>query len=72
MVQYGNLKFYETVRQSDNSLSARTHHRAPPAPSGPKFSDSENCCGSENRMTPKFFLDMEGHRSTFMSKGVFF
>ena len=29
MAQYGNLKFYETVRHSDNSLSARTHHRAP-------------------------------------------
>ena len=28
MVQYGNLKFYETVRHSGNSLSARTHHRA--------------------------------------------
>ena len=25
----------------------------PPAPSGPKFSNSENCCGSENAMPPK-------------------
>ena len=37
------------------SLSARILHRAPPppAPSGPKFSNSENCCGSENAMPPK-------------------
>ena len=41
-----------------------TVHR-PPAPSGPKFSNSENCCGSENTMTPKFFWDMEGHRGNF-------
>ena len=27
----------------------------PPAPSGPKFSNSENCCGSENAMPPKSF-----------------
>ena len=32
------------------------HLRAPlSAPSGPKFFDSQNCCGSENRMPPKFF-----------------
>ena len=37
----------------------------PPAPSRSKFSDSENCCGSENRMPPKFFWDRDGHRSTF-------
>ena len=50
------------------SLSARILHRAPPpppAPSGPKFSNSENCCGSENAMPPKIFWDMEGHRSHF-------
>ena len=29
--------------------------RLPPAPSGPKFSNSENCCGSENAMPPKIF-----------------
>ena len=49
-----------------NSLSARILHRAPPpAPSGPKFSNSENCCGSENAMPPKIFWDMEGHRGHF-------
>ena len=37
----------------------------PPAPSGPKFSNSENCCGSENAMPPKIFWDMEGHRGHF-------
>ena len=49
------------------SLSARILHRAPPppAPSGPKFSNSENCCGSENAMPPKIFWDMEGHRGHF-------
>ena len=49
------------------SLSARILHRAPPppAPSGPKFSNSENCCGSENAMPPKIFWDMEGHRGNF-------
>ena len=31
------------------------HSPPPPAPSGPKFSNSENCCGSENAMPPKFF-----------------
>ena len=45
---------------------------SPPAPSGPKFSNSENCCGSENAMPPKFFWDMEGHRGHFRSKNVFF
>ena len=57
-----------------NSLSARILHRAPPppAPSGPKFSNSENCCGSENAMPPKIFWDMEGHRGNFRSKNVFF
>ena len=57
-----------------NSLSARILHRAPPppAPSGPKFSNSENCCGSENAMPPKIFWDMEGHRGHFRSKNVFF
>ena len=56
------------------SLSARLLHRAPPplAPSGPKFSNSENCCGSENAMPPKMFWDMEGHRGNFRSKNVFF
>ena len=52
--------------QQRNSLSARIFHRAPPpAPSGPKFSNSENCCGSENAMPPKIFCDMEGHRGHF-------
>ena len=37
----------------------------PPAPSGPKFSNSENWCGSENAMPPKIFWDMEGHRGHF-------
>ena len=56
------------------SLSARILHRAPPppAPSGPKFSNSENCCRSENAMPPKIFWDMEGHRGHFRSKNVFF
>ena len=44
----------------------------PPAPSRPKFSNSENCCGSENAMPPKIFWDMEGHRGHFRSKNVFF
>ena len=39
---------------------------------GPKFSNSENCCGSENAMPPKIFWDMEGHRGHFRSKNVFF
>ena len=49
------------------SLSARILHRAspPPAPSEPKLSNSENCCGSENAMPPKFFGDMEGHNGNF-------
>ena len=37
----------------------------PPAPSGPKFSNSENCYGSENAMPPKFFWDMGGHIVNF-------
>ena len=44
----------------------------PPAPSGPKFFNSENCCGSENAMPLKIFWDMEGHRGHFRSKNVFF
>ena len=44
----------------------------PPAPSGPKSSNSENCCGSENAMPPKIFWDMEGHRGHFRSKNDFF
>ena len=44
----------------------------PPAPSGPKFSNSENCCGSENAMPPKIFWDMEGHRAFQVKKRVFF
>ena len=31
------------------------HHRPPPALRGPKFSNSEKYCGSENAMPPKFF-----------------
>ena len=42
-----------------------TVHPPPPAPSGLKFSNSENCCGSENAMPPKIFWDMEGHRGHF-------
>ena len=59
---------------SSISLSARILHRAPPppAPSGPKFSNSENCCGSENAMPPKIFWDMEGHGGHIRSKNVFF
>ena len=53
-----------------NSLSARILHRAPPpppppTPSGPKFFNLGNCCGSENAMPPKLFWDMEDHRSNF-------
>ena len=57
-----------------SSLSARILHCAtpPPAPSGSKLSDSENCCGSESRMPSKFFWDMEGHRSTFRYKKTCF
>ena len=49
------------------SLSARILHRAPPPPGSKwtKFSNSENCCGSENAMPPKIFWDMEGHRGHF-------
>ena len=55
-----------------NSLSVRILHRAPPPPgsSGPKFSNSENCCGSENAMPPKIFWDMEGHRGNLGQKRV--
>ena len=49
-----------------------TVHPPPPALSGPKCSNSENCCGSENAMPPKVFWDMEGHRGHFRSKNVFF
>ena len=49
-----------------------TVHPPPPAPSGPKYSISENCCGSENAMPPKIFWDMEGHRDHFKSKKVLF
>ena len=53
------------------SLSARILHHAPPpppVPSGPTFSNSENCCGSENAMPPIIFWDMEGHIGHFRSK----
>ena len=54
------------ARRRGYSLSARILHRAPPpAPSGPKFSYSENSCGSENAIPPKIFWDMEGHRGHF-------
>ena len=74
---YTNLLFFQqmpTMSIAHNSLSARILHRAPhpPAPSGPKFSNSENCCGSENAMPSKIFWDMEGHRGHFRSKNVFF
>ena len=49
-----------------------TVHPPPPAPSGPKFSNSENCCGFENAMPPKIFWDMEGHRGNLSQKRVFF
>ena len=73
-----NITMTESIKLVDFntfSLSARILHRAPPpppAPSGPKFSNSENCCGSENAMPPKIFWDMEGHRGHFRSKNVFF
>ena len=67
------FKKMHMVKVTDISLSARILHRAPPpAPSGPKFSNSENCCGSENAMPPKIFWDMEGHKGHFRSKNVFF
>ena len=49
------------------SLSARILHRArlPPALCGPKFRNSENCCGPENAMPPKIFWDMKSHRSNY-------
>ena len=36
-----------------------------PAPTGPKFSNSENCYRSEIAMPPKFFWDMEGSEGCF-------
>ena len=61
--------FTYTVSQSiqHNSLSARILHRAPPppAPSGPKFSNSENYCGSENAMPPKLFWDIQKQKTSF-------
>ena len=68
------LLAYYALQCSAISLSARILHRAPPppAPSGPKFFNSENCCGSKNAMPPKIFWDMEGHRGHFRSKNVFF
>ena len=48
------------------------HLPPPPALSGPKFSNSENCCGSENAIPLKKFWDMEGHRGHFRSKNVFY
>ena len=55
------------------SLSARILHRAPPppAPSGPKFSNSENCCGSENAMPPKITEAILGQKTCFFSKNIF-
>ena len=52
---YHHLSLYSDSRRTCYSLSARILHRAPPVPSGPKFSNSENCCRSENAMQPKFF-----------------
>ena len=59
------LTWYVTVHftavfllQHDDKLSPseRTTRRAPPLVSStPKFSHSENCCFSENRMSTKFF-----------------
>ena len=70
-IQLDNSVF--TLHYKVISLSARILPRAPPpAPSGPKFSNSENCCGSENAMPPKIFWDMEGHRGHFRSKNMFF
>ena len=43
----------------------------PPGSSGPKFSNSENCCGSENAMPPKIFWDMEGPEAIFGQKTFF-
>ena len=37
----------------------------PPGSKWTKFSNSENCCGSENAMLPKFLWDMEGDRGNF-------
>ena len=42
-----------------------------PAPSGPKFSNPENCCKCDNAMQPIIFWDMEGHRGNFRSKNIF-
>ena len=65
--QIFRIAFLHTVKICATiSLSARIVHRAPPpAPSGPKLSNSENCCGSENAMPPKIFWDMEGRRGNF-------
>ena len=65
LITCSTLKLYRILMT--HSLSARILHRAPPppAPSGPKFSNSKNCCGSENAMPPKIFWDMEGHRGHF-------
>ena len=52
------IKSLYKVYADDISLSARILHRAPPpppAPSGPNFSNSENCCSSEYAMPPKSF-----------------
>ena len=72
---YPNIDINDDILSQSFSLSARILHRAPPSlptQSGPKFSNSENCCGSENAMPPKIFWDMEGHRGHFRSKNVFF
>ena len=36
-----------------------------PTPVGPKFSDSEKCCGSENHMPPKLILVYSGSQKHF-------
>ena len=73
MFQCDHVLHLDSVTVEADSLSARILHRAPPpAPSGPKFSNSENSCGSENAMPPKIFWDMEGHRGHFRSKNVIF
>ena len=53
VIDVSNQNIY--VPRRPYGLSARILRRAPPpppAPSGPKFSNSENCCGSENAMPP--------------------
>ena len=60
------IKVLPCLLACNNSLSARIYYRVPPpAPCEPKFSNSENCCGSENAMQPKIFQDMKGHRGNF-------